>query len=137
MATSTVTVVVYDSVITAMSLPGGMVWRYGFQKARRTATLARAGAPKRTGQMAASIDAEYEGSERDSATMRVSADAPALWVHEGTQGSNPDEKNIKPRGKYLRLSPGGGYGVVYAKAVRGQKAQPFLTDALEAVIRTV
>jgi hypothetical protein len=64
--------------------------------------------------------------------MIVSADAPALWVHKGTHGPIRSTS-----GKFLRLQPGGGYGIVYAKQVRGQRAQPFLTDALETVIRTL
>lgn len=127
-----VRVIVYDSVITAWSLPGGMTWRYARQKAQRTGTLGRAFAPKRSGQMAAGVESHYEGSTRDSVSMVVSAPAPALWVHEGTQGP------IRPTaGTYLRLKPGGGYGVVYAKEVRGQRANPFLAEALDVVIASV
>lgn len=122
-------VVIYDSVITAWSLPGGMVWRWGFQKARRTATLAKANVNSRSGHLAASISAYYEGSDRDSATMGVSADTPyAVYVHEGTQGP------IEPtQHKYLKLQPGGNY----ALQVDGQTGNPFLMDALETVIRTL
>lgn len=131
-----VEVIIYDSAITAMSLPGGQVWRYGFQKARRTERLAKANVRSRSGYLASQIHAFYEGSQRDQATMVVSADTEyAAAVHEG---SGDAEGLIHPtHHRFLRIDEGGGFGVSYHRSVRGQRANPFLTDALEAVIGTL
>lgn len=135
MATTHVDVIVYDSAITAMVYPGGLVWRWANQKSRRVATLAKANAPKRTGQMAASISSYYVRSERDQVEVGVSADSPAAWVHEGTARNGTGY--IYPDGRFLRLPAEAGHPVTYLRRVRGQAAQPFLEDALEAVIRTL
>lgn len=128
-----VEVVIYDSVITAFSLPGGIVWRYGYQKAQRTERVARGNIKSRSGYLAAHTHARYEGSRRDQAIMVVESEADyAVYVHEGTHGPIMSTNH-----RFLRLSPGGGYGVVYARQVAGQRANPYLRDALEEVMATV
>jgi hypothetical protein len=130
-------VVIYESRITAWSMPGGMVYKWAYQKRVRLEALAKAGAPKRTGALAASVSGHYD-KVPNGLMMSVSADAGyAAAVHEGTLGANIRPKN----GEYMRLRPGTSkrtgrsYGFLYKKRVRGQRPQPFLADALDTVIR--
>lgn len=108
-----------------------MVWRWARQRAVRVERLAKANVHSRTGELARSIHVDYEVAPPKQTVMNVYADAEhGLYVHEGTHGP------IYPTlGKYLKLPPWGAYGTVWAKSVRGQRANPFLADALDVVIR--
>lgn len=59
----------------------------------------------------------------------IYADAPhAEYVHEGTHSPI----TAKGGGR-MRLPAGGGYGVLYRKSVRGQKANPWLDRACTTI----
>lgn len=64
-----------------------------------------------------------------AAAYNIYADAGhAEYVHQGTRSP------ITARGGgKMRLSPGGGYGVLYRRSVRGQKANPWLDRACTAI----
>lgn len=60
----------------------------------------------------------------------------ARYIHDGTGIYGPRRRMIRPRtAKFLRFTPKGGRGVVYARAVRGIAPNHFLRDALPAARR--
>lgn len=126
-------VVVYDSKIDAMNFPGGMVHEYTRDRTRTAADLSRAFAPKRSGALAKSV--HYTVRPRTSSVVgRVSADARhATWVHEGTLDKTPITAT---GGGLMYLPAGGGYSARRLRAVRGQRAQPFLVEGMQAALAT-
>lgn len=138
MAYREIDVVIYDTVITAMNLPGGMVWKWARQKSQRVSTTAKFLAPKRTGALARSVTSFYEGSSRDQTVVGVSAGGPsapyAIYVVKGTGGH---ENYIFPEGKAFKLPPSAGRVGLYRAWVRGQEANDFLSEALEDVMATL
>jgi hypothetical protein len=127
-----VRLVVYDTLIARMSLPGGRTYQWVVGKRRRIENAARAFAPVRTGELKASIRGSYVKSRPNHVVMHVTASAEhALYVHEGTGPW------IRPTGsKFLRLKPGPNHpNPTYREAVRGQRANPFLANALDTVMR--
>lgn len=139
-----VVVVIYDNRITAMNYPGGMIWRWAFQKSRRIERLAKLYAPKRTGRLAESVSSHYTGSSRDNTIMTVSAGGPraphAIYVIKGT-------KDFQGRTRLGRFAPRGYIYPTHSRAlnlpwgprarVRGQAANDFLSRAMGDVIRTL
>jgi hypothetical protein len=132
--------VVYDSKITAMSLPGGQVWRWAYQRRQRVLHLAKLRCPQgKTGRLRESITAYYDpAAPRDHIIMQVAAETPyAAAVHEGAE----------PHLIYPSKSP----RLVFWWEREGRKfvgrvgqpvhhpgirhPQPFLREALEAVMR--
>lgn len=137
---SEVRLVVYDTLIARMSLPGGAIFRWTRRRRELVEHLSIAFAPMRSGELKASINGTYNPRPgRFQVRMEVRASAPhALWVHEGTRGLD-GRARIKPHppNKYLRLSPGNGHPTLYRKSVRGQKANPFMRRALTQVMGSV
>jgi hypothetical protein len=134
-------VVIYDTVVTAMSQPGGMVWKWARQKSVRTGNTARRMCPVRTGALRSTINSFYEGSTRDQVKVGVSAggpDAPyAKFVIKGTGQRNIDRKIHRTGGGPLGpLPPWPGHGT-HVMWVTGQDANDFLSDALEEVMATL
>jgi hypothetical protein len=125
-----VRLIIYDTVIKSWSLPGGMTWRWARQRAVRIERLAKGNVHSRSGELAASISVDPEGARPNQVIMNVRAGAEhGLWVHEGTRGP------ITAGGKWMHLPAWGPHPATYAKSVRGQRANPFLSDALEVVMR--
>ena len=139
----TVRVVVYDSAIEAMSLPGGQVYKWTRQRAQRIRTLAIKKAPKRTGLLRESIHSRYE-KPANGTIFYVGSDVYyAKWVHEGHPGSpgfhrlegkpgqashgiwKPGYQHNLYRGKWPRGTP---HGVI------GTDPDPYLSSALEEVL---
>jgi hypothetical protein len=57
----------------------------------------------------------------------------ARWIHDGTGIYGPRRTPIRPtRAKRLVFKPKGSKRIVFAKSVKGMKANPFLKDALPA-----
>jgi hypothetical protein len=134
-----VTVVVYDSKITAMNAPGGMVYRYADNKADATVRFAKAFAPKRSGRLAGGISKELRQTSKDRVVARIRSRARySTWVHEGVPGL------IYPKnGRYLSIPRtkahpwnATGHGRILKPFVRGQTANPFLERALRAGMAT-
>jgi hypothetical protein len=126
-----VRLVVYDTLIARMSLPGGRTYQWFTGRRRRIENNARAFAPVRTGELKAGIRGSYEKSRPNHIVMHVTSTAPySLFVHEGTR------PRITAGGGYMRLKPGPGHPrPVYRKQVRGQPANPFLKAALDVAMR--
>lgn len=125
-------VVIYDSAITAMTAPGGDVYRYAHRKGQRTTLLAKMNAPKRSGALVRGIRMDIRKTGRDRVVVRVRSQAAhSLFVHEGTTGPiyahNPRGLWV-PRRKY-------GTSRRWRESVNGQKANPFLTRAMDAEMR--
>lgn len=131
MASGNVRVVVYDSRIEAMSMPGGDVYRYANEKARRAAAFAKEIAPKRTGHLAATIRHDTR-HVRHGAVGRVRATARyAIYVHEGTHGP------ILPHGSFLWVPKSRGSRLRRRMpSVSGQRPQPFLLEGLRLSMAT-
>jgi hypothetical protein len=126
-----VDIYIYDGKIILMSQPGGQIWRWAYQRRGRVERLAKVNAPIRSGELARSIEASYEPAAPHDVVMEVAATADyALFVHEGTDGP------IFPReSKRLFLPAWGPFRQSFPRYVRGQRAQPFLADALREVMR--
>lgn len=56
----------------------------------------------------------------------------ARWVHDGTGIHGPRRRPITPNGQFLRFTPKGWTTFVFARSVKGMRANPFLADALSA-----
>ena len=67
--------VIYDSKIIAMSLPGGQTWRWARQRRGRVERLAKMNVRSRTGELARSIYGYYEPAPPNQVVMEVHADA--------------------------------------------------------------
>lgn len=128
-----VRIIIYDSVIDSWSLPGGMVWRWARQRAVRIERLAKLNVKSRTGELARSISVSYETAPPKQVTMNVVAGAAhGLWVHEGTRSPI-----VSLSGGYMVLPPWGPYPMLKKTSVSGQRANPFLADALHEVMRSL
>jgi HK97 gp10 family phage protein len=107
--------------------------RYLRYKGKGIEELAKWGAPKRTGHMARNINRGMVTQMGAHAEVEVIASAHyASYVHQGT-------KRIKARGKGMSVPkykwPASQAVRRKRKSVRGQKSQPFLTDAMVQEIR--
>ena len=132
-----VTVVVYDSKITAFNAPGGMVYRYVDNKTDAGVRFAKLFAPKRSGRLAGGVRKDVRQTSKDRVVGRVRSTARhSAWVHEGTYGP------IYPKnGRYLSVPRTAahpwnarGHGRILKPFVRGQAANPFLERALRAAM---
>jgi hypothetical protein len=93
------------------------------------------GRPKRidTGQTRASVNTRMVTYKTMPAARVGSPLRKAVWIHGGTGIYGPRRTPIRPtRAKRLVFKPKGSNRVVYAKSVKGMKANPFLSDALSA-----
>lgn len=126
--------------------PGEPVYELVWDALKTTRDLAILYAPSRTGTLRRSIRANRPhktGIFTNSGTVYANA-RHALWVHEGTS-------RIYPHGRWLTVpnrkshvsgatlraaGPQSGPGRQYflTHSVRGQRAQPFLADALHTAI---
>lgn len=126
---SSVRVVVYDTRIQGMNVPGGEVNNYVRRKVGLTAVLAQEKAPVRTGRLKAGIRTDVR-TVRNGTVGRVRSTAKhSLWVHEGTTGP------IFGNAGFLWV-PSSKYGTrrVRRSEVAGQRANPFLAEALDVVM---
>ncbi len=128
---------VFDSRIAALHEPGGDIWNWSVGVKDEIVAGAKVICPKRTGQLAESIHGSV-GANTLGTFINVSAEASyAGFVHEGTftpilprfatymkfRGYGPwTGGNATPPDGYWRL-----------RSVQGQRAQPFLRDAMDAV----
>lgn len=133
---SSVSVVVYDSRITAMGAPGGDVYRYAASKGSTAAAYAKELAPVRTGRLRASVRREAPRTHRNGTSVRISARAKhAIYVIKGTGPIIPVSETR--RGFFwIPKSRGTGYRVRYYADIRGQKANNFLEEALGLAMRS-
>jgi hypothetical protein len=127
-------VVIHDSRIQGMGMPGGDVWKFTRRLARETESVARGNCPF-GGPTAGYPPGTLFRAHYVSVTPLphgclgyVGNHAPhALWVHEGTRTP------ITPTtSKWLKIPWGRGH--VFRRAVRGQRSQPWLSNALHVVM---
>ncbi len=119
--------VVYDSRIDSMALPGGDVFRYAKRKTDQTVVRAKGNVKSRTGRLRGGIRGDVRPLARGMVVGRVrSTMYYSVWVHEGTVGP------IYPVSASYLLVPArkGSTRRVKRAWVNGQKANPFLEDAL-------
>lgn len=93
------------------------------------------GRPKRidTGQTRASIFTRLVTYKTMPAARVGSPLRRAVWIHGGTGIYGPRRQPIRPtRAKRLVFKPKGANRIVFARSVKGMKANPFLSDALSA-----
>lgn len=91
--------------------------------------------PVDTGALRTSLSTELDHQHGEPYTRVGSILFYAGWVHRGTGLYGPHHQRIYPRrARYLRFTLKNGQ-VIVTPSVRGQKAQPYLTDALKAVFR--
>lgn len=114
-----------------MNSPGGDVHNYVKRKAQRVKLYASIQAPKRTGALVAGLRIDVRKRSSNSVIGYVRSTARhSRWVHEGTTGPI-----YAKRGKYLRVPAYPGATLkVKRRSVRGQRAQPFLANALNQVM---
>lgn len=126
---------IYDNRIKALNAPGQPVGRYVASKGRAIEGFAKAQAPKRSGRLARSIEAQPVKWRGHRSSVQVSVSAPyALFVHEGTgPWIFPNTANYLSVPKYPSIT---GVRVPRMRMlfVRGQRAQPFLREALDLVM---
>lgn len=123
--------IIYDSGIAAMSLPGGDIYRWTRQRRERVERLSRFKAPVRYGRLKRSIYGNYIPRSPTRIHMEVHAGTDyAVYVHEGVPGwiiaKSPAGMNFPawpPHEAKWKMM-----------AVRGQKANPFLADSLREIM---
>ncbi|HEU4911402.1 MAG TPA: hypothetical protein VFV76_05860, partial [Actinomycetes bacterium] len=134
-----VEVVIYDGKIEAMTAPGGMVFKWAYQRRKRVERIAKQLCPVRSGNLRDSIEGEYTKVPNGVvmyvragglSTITQNGRSYAVYVHEGTEGLI----TAHPPKPYMVLRPGiskktgVAYGRLRKKAVAGQDAQPFLSQ---------
>lgn len=102
--------------------------RYLRYKGRNIEEAAKRNAPKRTGHLARNINRGVVTQAGSQAEVEVTASANySSWVHDGT-------KRIHAKGKGMSVPkykwPASQNARRKRKSVRGQKAQPFLRNAM-------
>lgn len=142
-----VEVIIYDGKIEAMTAPGGMVFKWAYQRRKRVERIARQLCPVRTGNLRDSIEGEYTKvpggvvmyvRAGGLTTITQNGRSYSEYVHNGTH-----DKAIvpKPPNQFMLLRPGiskktgVAYGRVKKRRVGGQDPQPFLSQALYTVMR--
>jgi hypothetical protein len=116
-----------------LKLPGGPVYDTVVSGTlEKTAVIATVTAPVETGFLRNNRSIDIHASA-GSLRGTLAYNAPyALYVLKGTGIYGPRGAPITPkRGKYLVFRGRDG-GLVYARSVKGQHAQPFLQDAFRA-----
>lgn len=129
---------VHEAAVQSFNLPGQPVYEeVVWNTTKTTRELAILYAPKRTGKLAANIRASRP-KPTGIYTLASSVSAAvgyAAYVHDGTTGP------IYPNGSYLKVpyrngAKSKGKLFFFAESVAGQKANPFLADALKQAMRT-
>jgi hypothetical protein len=128
---TTVRIRVFDSKIHSMALPGGSVHSWTKGVVREMEAEAIATCPRRTGAMA-THHGHSVGTNAHGTFGYVTNDADyAMAVHEGTHGP------IRAVGNYMvvRPAPHSFYAQhTRRKTVAGQRAQPWIAEAMVAVL---
>jgi hypothetical protein len=123
---------VYDSRIAGEFLPGGDAWGFTKKVTREieTEAIVEASTASRSGDILRSHRRNViPGAKYGCRGFVVNTSDHALYKHEGTVGP------ITPTsGDMLRLSPGGGFGVGFARSVAGQRGDPWIGRAGRTVL---
>lgn len=136
MAGKSVSIVIYDSAITAMNMPGGMINDYFKDKGGKAAAYAKEMAPVRSGELRRSIRRERVQWSRNRVHVRVSARAKhAIFVIEGTGPVIPVSTTAEGF-FYMPRRKGSPDRHRYYFDIRGQKPNNFLARAAEMSARS-
>lgn len=115
------------------SSPDGMVGREVRRVTEKVADRARAGAPVDTGELKGSISTAYRQMPGRIEGHAYSTVEHSLYVQRGTGIYGPTGQPIRPRRSPFLVFPSRtGGGLVFAREVRGQRAQPFMLEALRS-----
>lgn len=114
-----------------LRLPGGIVYRDMERRVRRVEAEAKRRAP---GSMADGIRVQlHQGPGGDFRGVVRSTHHATIFVLYGTGVYGPTGRRIVPvRAQALRFVAGG--RIVFAKSVKGQKANNFLAESLRAAL---
>lgn len=114
-----------------LRLPGGMVYRNMERRVQRVEAEAKRRAP---GSMSAGIRVQiHRGPGGDFRGVIRSTHHASIFVLFGTGIYGPTGRRITPvRAQSLRFVSGG--RVVFAKSVKGQKANNFLAESIRAAL---
>jgi hypothetical protein len=130
---------VHETAVQSFNLPGQPVYEdVVWKTAQTTRTLAILYAPKRTGKLAANIRASRP-KPTGIYTLASSVSAAvgyAAFVHDGTTGPIYASGARYLKVPYRNGAQSKGKLFFFAESVRGQKANPFLEDALKQAMRT-
>lgn len=132
-------VTVFETRIQSLFEPSGDAWDFGTKVRAEILAATRAAAPKRTGELARGMfDGGQLKSGRYGCRGYVGNNVEhALWVHEGTK------RIIAPGGAFMKVPrrksylPGSSLPSAYtypAKMVEGQRANPWIDRAAQAVL---
>jgi hypothetical protein len=126
---------VYDSRIMEMNRPGGITGKYIHNKGQTIERFAKVQAPKRSGNLARSINLGPHRWRGHRSSIEVSANARyAKWVHNGTYGPiYPTTHEYLAVPKFRSIT-GAKVPRVLRRTVDGQRPQPFLREALAFVM---
>lgn len=121
------------SILHMLRAPRGIVGLDMRRRGRKVQRVARRNVHSRTGRLAASIEVgsvTYQGAPGVEVGTSLYY---ARWVHDGTGIYGPAGQPIRPvRSPYLKFPLNG--RTVYARTVRGQRANPYLRNALHAAL---
>ncbi len=120
--------------VDRLNVPGGDVWAYTRRLVREVEALAVTTAPFDQGDLSASHATAVTplGEIGCTGTVRNTA-RHAKWVHEGTGVYGPTGSPITAGGEYMAFFTKDGRKIV-TRSVLGQQGQPWLRDALNAVM---
>lgn len=127
-----VVVIINHVGISSMNYPGGHVFQFTRRMGRNTSALARRYAPRRRGELIQRIrDPQVESRPNGVDAFVESAARHSLFVHEGTR-----TPITRPGGGVMPIHNASRTAVLtYKRAVRGQRANPFLARALRDAFR--
>jgi hypothetical protein len=123
---------VYDSRIAGEFIPGGDAWDFTKKVTREieTESIVEASTFSRSGAILRSHRKNYIPNKKYGCRGFVSNTADhALYKHEGTRGPITAHG-----GDMLKLSPGRGFTTGYARAVAGQRGDPWIGRAARTVL---
>lgn len=126
---------IYDQQIDAMFGIGGDVYGEAMDTAREVKAQAVIRAPKRSTLLSRKHQITSRGRRPFGMLVGVFNDTSySEIVHDGYPLRIMRKGANRYNGKKLRLPPWGAYGFTYKQSVAGQSAQPWLTEAADAVM---
>ncbi len=124
----------YRQINRILRSPTGLVARNMLRRGRKVQRHARRNVNSRTGALARSIEVRM-AMQVGVPIVEVYTDLHyALWVHDGTGIYGPRGRPIRPRRARYMVFRGSGGTLVYARSVRGQRANPYLRNALHSAL---
>jgi hypothetical protein len=124
----------YRQINRILRSPTGLVARNMQRRGRKVQRHARRNVNSRSGALARSIEVRL-AMMAGAPGVEVYTDLYyALWVHDGTGVYGPRGRPFGPRRARYMVFRGSDGTIVRTKRVRGQRANPFLRDALRSAL---